>query len=227
MADIANRSINNIIQIGEVEIQQPSKREADWYVIKQQSFKINKEQYILKQLEKDYPHIKVVDYNQFNNLLSRSKKLQEWYSLVNIMYADSVQLPVAFKEMFEPDEYQRYFDDLQSYKKSLADESTMVEIKTREFNNDLNDLRKEYQNERNEIVNKNKYYPILTMTKQQLPLTIQLQIENYSPKDGDITQRRDQYAQEMLISYKKALIQKVKNNPELDIIKLIDEMQEK
>lgn len=209
------------------DVKRPKKDSDNWYVIQQASFTIDKQDFILRKFREDFPNLNVLDYAQFELVLNRSAKLQEWYSITSLLYTDSIQLPVAYKDLFNPSEYQGYFKDMQVYKNNLAKESLEIEKLSSKFKSDVNNIKKKYFNLNKEIIDKNKYYPIITLNGTQLPLSIQIEIEKYTPKDGDITQQKSLYAREYLINYKRFLIEKVKQNPEIDILGLIEEMQVK
>lgn len=210
------------IRIGDLEVKRPTKDQENWYVIEQQSFTISKEQFILDEFSKDFPHLKIDSFEKFQLVLSRSVKLQEWYAFASLKYTDSIQLPVAYKDLFDPNEYKTYFDDMQRYKSNLASESAEIEKLSSKFNNDLKIIKDKYKSLNDKIVSENKFYPILTVTGQDLPLSIQIEIEGYTPKTGDITQQRSLYAREMLINYKRSLIELVKNKPDIDVLSVIE-----
>lgn len=214
---------NDYFDFDNVIVNKPGPDQQNWYTIEQQSFTINKEDFILEKFKEDFPKFRIKDFEQFKLVLSRSEKLQDWYSKTSLLYADSIQLPVAFKDEFEPDEYQGYFRDMQKYKETLAKESYDIQKLSEVFDKDLVKIKEKYRNDLEKIVNSNKLYPILTLKSIEMPLSIQIEIENYTPKTGDVTNQKTLYAREMLISYQKALIDLVKNKPEIDIIQVIEE----
>lgn len=207
------------------DVKRPQKDDSNWYTIEQQSFSIGKDEFILDEFKKDFPHVNVKDFEQFKLVLSRSKKLQEWYSLVSLKFTDAIQLPVAYKDLFSASEYKEYFKDIQDFKQNLASESAEIEELSNKFSSDLKTIKLKYSKMNEEIIDKNKFYPIITMNGQDLPLSLQLEIEQYTPKTGDITQQRSLYGREMLINYKRCLIQKVKDDPEIEVLSLIEEMK--
>lgn len=206
-------------------VKRPTKDSSNWYTIEQQSFTIEKDSYILDEFRRDFPHVNVLDFEQLKLVLSRSKKLQEWYALVSIKFTDSIQLPVAYKDLFSPLEYKQYFKDIQEYKSNLARESEEIEKLSSKFTEDLNEIKGKYSELNKQIIDKNKFYPIITLNGQDIPLSLQLEIEQYTPKTGDITQQRSLYGREMLINYKRSLIEKVQKEPDTNILDLIEEMK--
>jgi hypothetical protein len=207
------------------DIKRPGKDSENWYTIQQQSFTVDKSEYILEAFKKDFPHVKVADFDQLQLVLSRSSKLQEWYALKSLAFTDAIQLPVAYKDLFKPSDYKSYFEDIQEYKGNLAKESSEIELLSNKFTEDLNKIKDRYKKLNDEIIDKNKFYPIITINGQDLPLSLQLEIEQYTPKTGDVTQQRSLYGREMLINYKRALIQKVQEKPEIDVLELIEGMK--
>lgn len=211
----------------DIDIKKPTKDSDNWYVIQQESFTIDKNDFILTKYNEDFPKSKIDNYDMFELVLNRSSKLQEWYSLVSLQYTDSIQLPVAYKDLFKPEEYKGFFKDIQSYKNNLAKESAEIEELSNKFKKDVNIIKQKYFNKNKEIVDSNKFYPIITMNATQLPLSIQIEIESYTPKTGDITQQKSVFAREYLINYKRSLIEFVKTNPNVNIEEVIEEFRVK
>jgi len=208
-----------------IDYKRPAKNSDNWYTIQQESFTIDKKEFILNKFKEDFPNLTISDYNQFELVLNRSSKLQEWYSIISILYTDSIQLPVAYKDLFEPEEYKGYFKDMQDYKSNLAKESAEIEELSKEFDEKLKVIKERYKNKNNQIISQNKYYPIITLNGNDLPISIQIEIESYTPKTGEITQQKSLYSRECLINYKRSLIELVKRNPEVDILEVIEEMK--
>lgn len=210
-------------KFGKVGVNIPSTDEGGWYTIEQQSFMIDKREFILKHFKTDFPNVKVKDYDQFEKVLNRSTKLQEWYQKVSLLYADSIQLPVAFKENFDPVEYKEFFKDMTRYKQCLVNESKEIEELSMRFNEDLSIIKDNWKSKRDEIVNINQVYKILTLTADRLPISLQIEIENYTPSTGDVLQKKRLYAREMLITYQKALLEVLKQDDSIDLEVIIEE----
>jgi hypothetical protein len=223
MASIFNEEVGGYV----LNVEAPSKDEDNWTVIQQQSFTIDKGEFVLNHFKKDFPKMKIKDYDQLLKIISRSKKLSEWYSKVSLLFADSIQLPLAFKDKFDPNEYQQLFSDIKNYKENLALESADIQRESAVFDQTILKIRNKYKKLNDVIINKNKVYPILTLTKEKLPISAQIQIEDYTPKTGDVTQKKTAYAREILIQYQRALVDLVKENNDVDILAVIDQMSEK
>lgn len=213
---------NKEILVGDLRVKYPSSDINDWYTIEQQSFTVDKGEYILKEFSKDFPGFKVDDFQYLLKVINRSKTLREWYARTSLLYANTVQLPVGYKDLFEPNQYLKMMEDMTSYKNNLVKESEEIEKISNEFTNNINNIRDKYRSLNEQIVSKNKLYPILTLTGEDLPLSIQMEIEGYSPATGDISNSQKAFSKELLIQYKRALINKVKENPNIDIVKVID-----
>lgn len=203
-------------------IEKPSSDSDNWYIIQQGSFTIDKKEFVLNKYNEDFPHVKIDNYDTFELVLNRSTKLQEWFAHASLAYTDSIQLPVAYKDLFEPEEYNKFFDDTQEYKNNLALESAEIEELSAKFDRDLKLIKNKYKQLNDKVVARNKFYPILLLNATYLPLSIQIDIEGYTPKTGDVTQQKSLYAREYLINYKRGLIEHVKNNPDVDVLDLIE-----
>jgi hypothetical protein len=223
MVKIVESKINGV----DITIEEPSKDESSWTVIEAQSFKIDKGDFILKEFKKDFPNLKIRDADHLVRVVSRSEVLNEWYAKTSLLYADSVQLPLAYKDQLSPIEYKEFFSDTSLYKKNLALETDEIQQLSRTFKEEAQIIRDKYKKLNDDIISKNKMYPILVLNKNQLPISASIMIEDYTPKTGDITMKRNAYGREVLISYQKSLIQAVKDKPDIDILAVIKEMSTK
>jgi hypothetical protein len=223
MVKIVESKINGV----DITIEEPSKDESSWTVIEAQSFKIDKGDFILKEFKKDFPNLKIRDADHLVRVVSRSEVLNEWYAKTSLLYADSVQLPLAYKDQLSPVEYKEFFSDTSLYKKNLALETDEIQQLSKTFKEEAQNIRDKYKKLNDDIISKNKMYPILVLNKNQLPISASIMIEDYTPKTGDITMKRNAYGREVLISYQKSLIQAVKDKPDIDILAVIKEMSTK
>jgi hypothetical protein len=223
MVKIVESKINGV----DITIEEPSKDESSWTVIEAQSFKIDKGDFILKEFKKDFPNLKIRDADHLVRVVSRSEVLNEWYAKTSLLYADSVQLPLAYKDQLSPIEYKEFFSDTSLYKKNLALETDEIQQLSKTFKEEAQIIRDKYKKLNDDIISKNKMYPILVLNKNQLPISASIMIEDYTPKTGDITMKRNAYGREVLISYQKSLIKAVKDKPDIDILAVIKEMSTK
>jgi hypothetical protein len=214
---------NNVFNINGLSINKPSKNKDGWYTIQQQSFSIDKGSFLVNEFNKDFPNFKCNDIEQLNDIVSRSTALKEWFRSASLKFVDSIQLPVSLKDKIEPSEYQTYFEDMQSIKDNLAKKSAEIEKASVKFNNELKSITNEYENVIKNIKSKNKIYSILTLTKEDLPLTLQFEINGYSPKVDDVVKERSSYGSELLVEYQRVLIDKLNEDPDVDINQLINE----
>jgi hypothetical protein len=210
-----------------INVERPTKDSENWYTIQQESFTIDKKEFVLNKFKEDFPSHNVLDFDQLEKVLTRSSKLQEWYSTVCLLYTDSIQLPLAYKDLISPKEYKEFFKDIQEYKDNLALESKEIEILSKKFSDDIKTIKNKYKKENDIIIDRNKIYPIIILNGSDLPLSLQIEIEGYTPKTGDITQQKSLYARELLINYKRSLIEHVKRDPDVDILGIIEDLKTK
>lgn len=206
-----------------LNINKPSKNKDGWYTIQQQSFTIDKGEFLVSEFNKDFPNFKCVDKEQLDDIVSRSSALKDWYASAALKFVDSIQLPVSLKDKIEPDKYQTYFNDMQSIKSNLAEKSEKIELASRKFNKELDIIKDEYDKQINKIKQKDKIYHILTLTKEDLPLTLQFEVNGYSPKVDDVVKERSSYGAELLVEYQRVLIDKLNDEPEIDIVSFIND----
>lgn len=214
--DNTNFEINGII------VSKPTKNKEGWYSIKQQSFTIDKKQFLLEEFNKEFPNFKVSDYKLLEDVITRSSVLKTWYTAASLRYVDTIQLPVSLKNKINPDKYQEYFNDLQSIKTNLSEMSAEIEVVSDKFRNTISSIKNNYEQKISEIKRKNKIYSILTLNKEDLPLTLQFEVSGYSPKVDDVVKERVSYASELLIEYQRSLIDLLEKEPNIDIDSVID-----
>jgi hypothetical protein len=75
-----------------------------------------------------------------------------------------------------------------------------------------------------EIKDKDKFLHVLSLNASSLPFSVLLNIEKYVPNDKEEMQEsRAMFARECLILYKKGLCQLIKENPQIDILSVIED----
>lgn len=209
--------------INGLKVNKPAKNKDGWYTIQQQSFTIDKGSFLVNEFNRDFPNFKCKDIEQLNDIVSRSSGLKDWFRCASLKFVDSIQLPVSLKDRIDPSEYQTYFEDMQAIKNNLALKSAEIEKASLIFNKRINSITKEYEDKNKVIKSRNKIYSILTLTKEDLPLTLQFEINGYSPKVDDIVKERSSYGSELLVEYQRVLIDRLNEDPEVDIDQLINE----
>lgn len=198
----------------------------DWTVIKQESYKLSKSELVLSKFKKDFSAFQIDDYEMLTRVCSRSKKLTEWLINANLIFSDEAQLPIFLKDIVEPKQFSNLQSDLTRINKVISDYSIKKRELADKYKNDLRKLDVEEENAVDKIKEKDKLLTVLSLNSTCLPLTLQLQIEKYVPKDiENMQESREMYGRESLIQYKKMLCKIVMEVKDVDIKKIIDDNQ--
>lgn len=210
----------------DLNIEQPTSDSENWYVIKQQSFTINKEEFLVDKFNKDFAKYSVKDFDQLKDICNQSIYLRDWYAKTSLLYAQSIQLPVFLKEIVSAPEYEGLANKLQQYNSIIAKKSREIEELSSKFDKDRDNIESKYHKEYSLLL-KDKIVRILCMTIEDLPILLQLEISNFTPSTKDSAPNRSSYGRELLLNYQRTLITLVKDNPDVDIDSIINEMRSK
>jgi hypothetical protein len=218
---IESKILNDYVVIDDI-----SENSDDWKTIKSESFRPNRETYILEKFQKEFPSQKVSDYNLLTKLASRNKTLTEWLANVSLFYSKDVEVPRYLTEVIKPDEYVILEKEIVKYNQQLSSESKELEKASQNYKETIKDISKKYKIEKDKIT-ENKVIKILTLNQTDLPLTLALQIENFTPATIDDAPTRRAYAREVLINFQLTLIKIVQEKPSINIDELLSELNGK
>lgn len=218
---------------GIIEIEPVGSDESDWFTIKSQSITFSRQDFFIDEFNRDFPQAKLLGSTNeekfifLNELCSRKKVLTNWYAGVGIKYSNTTQLPLYLKDSVEPSEFKRIQNSLIEMKDKLA-----------ETINERNQAAKDYKAKlesielkENEIIRKatagDNVMKIVNLSTESLPFSIQMLIQGYTPTnaDQDLADNKRRFAQEQLAKFKIALLKLNKENKNLDVDKLIKEIE--
>lgn len=202
----------------------PDRDKNNWVVIKEESLKYDKGALVLDSFNKEFPHLQMDSYEKLVLVCGRSRKLSEWLIMANLKYSEFAQMPSYLEDLVEPSEFKIIQGKITSINEQIASYSAKKQKLAEKYKSDLRNLEAEESKKISEAKGDNKALIILSLNQTQLPASLQLAIENYEPSDKtDLQESRRVYAREVLISYKKSLLQVIKDVPEVDVLKLIEE----
>jgi len=209
----------------EIEIDMNDKVE-DWNVIKTQSYIPDRTSFVVDEFNKSFPHLKVNSFKDLSGVLSRSKALQQWYANINLTFVTKEKIPYGYNDVITTKENEVIVKEIEKYNVLLQEESKKKLLLQEKYLQDLKKIEEDI-NSRKEKLFLNKKLFVLTLNKMQLPLTILFSIENYTPKSADNELEARQYANELLFLYKKQLLIKLNEDPNLDIKSLVNSLSTK
>lgn len=204
-----------------VNIDIPVADEKEWFITKSQKISITKDAFMLRAFNEDFPQFSVKDFSDLVSLVSRSVALQDWFALQSANFIRTIELPGFLSDVVKPEKYNSIKESLSSYNKALAEEGKQIKALSEKFDEDL----KRIKNNTSKVVSSILSDPIvrvLTMKTSEMPISLQIKINNYTPKTDDVTQSRDRYAQEMLFSYQRSLVKLIGDKPNVNIDSVIN-----
>lgn len=206
-----------------IKVAQPGSNFKDWVIIEQESLSYNKGDKILERWNNDFPHFKMDDYEKLTEACSRTRKFSEWLTMANLEYSNFAQLPKFLDGEVSPEIFQEKQTKLNSINKTVSKFSKEKKELSEKYKIDLREIENTEKKEVDKILNKDKILKVLAMNSTRLPFSLQLNIQGYTPSDTKNNQEsRQSYGREVLIQYKKALIQTINRLPDVDIDALID-----
>lgn len=207
----------------EIIIDKPSPDEQNWYTTESESFGIDKNVFVIESYNNDFPGYYIDNIEMLLNVISRSKALQKWYADCSAKYSQAAMLPSYLKQVVEPIKYKQISNKISKYNQILKKESDELEKESVIYKEKC---RKISENNRKELdlIKADKLVSIVTMNTTSLPISMQIDIEKYTPKDGDIAQQRRKYARELLMCFQKQLATIVESDPTVDINLLIESL---
>lgn len=205
-----------------IDVEQPDIDFENWTIVQEESISYDKPQFILDEWNKEFPDNQIDSYEKLVAVASRSKAMTLWLIDSNAKYSDYTQLPLFLENLISPKEYVALTTDIIEVNKVVADYSIKRQNLAKDYQQKLRKNESEEKETLDKIKSKSKLLQIMTLKQELLPLTLQMAIENYVPSDQTIMQEsRRVYAREILIKFKKALVQELIKNPKLDVNNVI------
>lgn len=225
-------SISIKTSYGDIVINDVSDEIDGWIVKDAEVIEYSKATVIVESFEKQFPHIKLLGnddstkFDYLTNLVSRSDKLFQWFALEKIKYSELTQLPSYLKGRIDASEFSSIQKKISCVNDVIADFADQRAKLAIEYKNNLKKLQKKMDASIDKTIADDKVIKVLTLTTQSLPLSMINAIESYSPRTSDINfdEKKKLYARELLTLFKVDLLDKIKDNPDLDVDLLIDEI---
>lgn len=203
-----------------------------WTIKESETIISDVEEVIVSEFVKDFPRIKLPEgtineqYTLITKLVSRNSSLLEWYAAKKLVYSESKQLPKYLEGFVDPKEFNKIREQLTSISDVVKESVSKRQIASDNYKQKLKAIDAEESERIGKIVRDNQVLKILLLDSSKLPLTLSLAIENYTPVDDvdDVAQNKRLYVRETLIQYKIALLKYLKENPNADIDKIVNEL---
>jgi len=198
----------------------PSVDENNWYTIEKESVSIDKAQFLLEIWERDFPHIKVKDYDQLNQITSATKVGRKWKANASAQFILAVQMPNFLAGVVKPERYNKVKASLQKMNEAYSVHGDTAKRLAKDYDEKV--LKNDADlAEKLKKITSDKLIRAITLRSEELPLSTQLEISNYTPKDGDVSQSREKFAREVLYNFQRTLALLVESDPDVDLEAII------
>jgi len=184
----------------------------NWLIVKDEKYRPDRGVFVLEKFKDDFPEIIVDSIDRVYSLCSRSSALNEWLAKVNLSYALIQNEPTFYRDKIEASRYNLVNEELLKNNSILSNKAKEELELAADYRSKMDKIKLKYS----KIEYKSKEARVISMNTTELPLTLQLAIENYTPASDDSPNRRS-YARELLINYKLSLLNVIKENPEVNI----------
>lgn len=193
-----------------------------WYCKNDDEFKPNRDEFIIKRFEQEYGRtlkIKII-----NELVSRSRALKEWFAKISEEYILEVDVPQYFKDKIESRQYRLLSEKVSEFNSQNARESREKQSAAAKYKKEIKQIEEKYAALKLPII-KDDYVRVLTLTKDELPLNLQLLLINYTPEQDSDPRTASLFGREMLVRYKIELLDRISKGEKIG--ELIEENQTK
>lgn len=194
----------------------------DWNIVVDEKQKPDRAKFVEERFNEDFPDHKGTPYKTIGTLASRSKAIQDWLRNINVEFSALAQTPLFYQDYLGAEKYQKLKDDVSKTNARLKKLRTEYSNKVAEVKEEL----KEIEGKMSEVWESSTTsvpFRVLTLDSTELPLTLQLAIENYTPADKETGPNQQRYAKEMLVRYKLLLLENYGNSSLEELNKFIND----
>lgn len=196
----------------------------NWNVIEDESYVLPKSEFIVSKCREVFPHLDL-DYTQIISLSSRNKTIRDFLSNANLEFISAVKVPKSLSDIISPSEFSSIEYGTRRYNEVLVNESKELFKLSEDYKAKNREIRNRYQKLRDKET-ANPIVKVLTLTLDDLPVSLSLLIDNYSPSDETAPNAR-RYGRELLLRYQKSLIKTIKEEKIENVDNLLSELSAK
>lgn len=194
----------------------------DWQIVETENYRPDKAKYVEDKWKESFPKQPNLSYGKISSLASRSRLINDWLISTNASYATAVAPPLWLQKEITPDEYSRAINKVQAISSLAADRAKLEAQAAAEYKGKLKKIEKDFNDGMEKAKANDNIAKILTIQSTDLPVSLQLSIDNYTPKAQEGAPDQRAFAREVLTSYRISLIKYVKANPKCDIQEIIN-----
>jgi len=209
---------------GTIKMKMPETDPKNWYIVREDSLRPERDTFILERFKKDFPTIKVKDSDQMYRVISRSKMATEWLTFQNLEYVSVVKIPGYARDVISPSVMEKVNLELTSINAVNAKKAKLIKEAADIFKKSLDEIENDENNKLPKTLS--AFSKVLALNSSDMPTSVQLAIDNYVESDSGKVTRKD-YARECLANYKKMLLDLVAKKADIDIMGVVNNLREK
>jgi len=225
----------NNLTLDDIGFIKPGEKLDDWIVVQEGSVAYDRETAMLSAFKRDFPGLSLLGRNEkeqfdyLNKVVSRSSFLREWSNNFGVSYVAAVTLPLYLKEIVTPAEFESSRIILNRCNDIISANNITRDRMADDYKAKLKLLNESETKSIQQIRASSKIVAVLTIKQEDLPLSIQMAIEGYTPKDPslDVASSRKKYSRECLIRFKRALLIQVNKDPNFDVDSAVNNFRSK
>lgn len=214
------------IDVDSVDVNNPDK----WKIVESESYRPNKDNYILNKFHNDWPQHKVLakDAEMIYTICSKSLILQNWLREASASYVVETTPPLYLEGIISPDSFIKANESLVEIN-NISKEYSIKNLNTAKRFNEEMEYNTIEHNKKLEKFKENKVVRILNMNSKELPISMQFMIENFTPTINANSVDKKTYARELLVNYKVSLLKFFNEdmNKNININDFLSKMSEK
>lgn len=214
---------NAILNFDPVDIDDPKQ----WRVIKSESYLPDRNDFVVKCWANDHKEFDTPNAETIYRLCSRSKNLSSWLEKVNLKYVISEAPPDYLKDFIDPNQFAKSTEILNKLSKHSKNETNELIEESKKYKNKVKEITKKYADiyKKETIPN---FVKIINLKSNDLPISFIMAIDNFSSAKGEDSPKAKTYARELLLTFKKGLLEFIKDKPEdFNIDQVIEDLKAK
>lgn len=175
------------------------------YFVPYKTDQVTRDDYIISCWNRKFPDQKLEDIKRIQEFITSSEALQEWYSMIMANYQINVNMPDYLKDLIPVEDFNKVKIKFDRYKQRQSLKSESINKVALRMQNEIEKISKEFEKDEEEL-KKDPLLYILTLNRSHLPLDLQSEIINFTPKDAEDPVTKKQFSKEKVINFQKDLI---------------------
>jgi hypothetical protein len=194
------------------DVDEPSSDDSGWFTTRSESVSVDKPSFMMSAYKRDFPKGPVKNFDSLVDIISRSGTMSDWYSKTSGDYTETISIPSYGADILSPKKFKQVQEKLKLHKEAYSLEGKTIAEASATMQVAIENAKNIRMKACGELTN-DPVIRVLSMNSSELPVSMQLAIIGYTAKDSNKAQDQNKYARELLYIYKRALLQRVIEDP--------------